>query len=73
MTKSSKKWRNKRRKQIRGYRKIHNLFLGVITGVMAVFFLLSLCAMEVNKDVILMFLMSTLWLSLFIYVNDFED
>lgn len=73
MTKTSRKWRDKKINRIRGYRKIHNLFLGVITGVMAVFFLLSLCAMEVNKDVILIFLMSTLWLSLFVYVNDFED
>lgn len=73
MTKTSRKWRYKKIHKIRVYKKIHNSILGGITGMMAVFFLMPLCALEINKDVILMFGMSAIWLSLFIYANDFED
>ena len=72
MTKTSRKWRDKKINRIRGYRKIHNSILGVITGVMAVFFLMPLCAMEINKDVALLFTMSAIWLSLFVYANNLE-
>ena len=72
MTKTQRRWRDKKIKRIRVYRKIHNSILRGITGMMAVFFLLPLGAMEVNKDVILMFSMSVIWLSLFIYANNFD-
>lgn len=72
MTKTQRRWRDKKIKKIRVYIKIHNSILGAITGMMAVFFLLSLCAIEVNKDVILMFAMSSIWLSLFSYANSLD-
>ena len=72
MTRTQRRWRDKKLKKIRVYRKIHNSILGAITGVMAVFFLLSLCAMEVNKDVVLMFTVSTIWLLLVVYANDLD-
>ena len=72
MTKTSRAWRDKKIKKIRVYRKIHNLILGIITGIMTVFFLLALCAMEVNKDVLLLFTMSAVWLSLFVYANGLD-
>lgn len=72
MTKTSRQWRDKKIRRIRVINKIHNSVLGGITGMMAVFFLLPLGAIEINKDVILMFLMSTIWLSLFIYANNFD-
>ena len=72
MTKTQRRWRDKKLKKIRVYRKIHNSILGGITGMMAVFFLLPLGANEVNKDVILMFAMATIWLSVFICANNFD-
>ena len=72
MTKTQRRWRDKKVKKIRVYRKIHNSILRGITGMMVVFFLLPLCATEVNKDVVLMFAMATIWLSLFVYANNFD-
>ena len=73
MTKTSRKWRDKRINKIKGYKKIHNLILGTITGIMAVFFLLSiLSADNVNKNVILMFCISMTWLLLIGYANNLE-
>ena len=73
MTRTSRKWRVKKNKKIKGYKKIHNLILGTITGIMAVFFLLSISSADnVNKDVILMFGISLTWLLLFGYANNLE-
>jgi preprotein translocase subunit SecG len=73
MTKSQRAWRDKKIKKIRVYKKIHNSFLRGITGVMAVFFLLSLlCLDNVNKYVILMFVISITWLSIFAYANNLD-
>lgn len=71
MTKSQRAWRDKRIKKIRVYIKIHNSILRGITGMMTVFFLLPLCA-TLNKYTITMFLMSAIWLLIFIYANNFE-
>ena len=74
MTKTSRKWRDRRLKKIKGYKKIHNLFLGISNGIMTVFFLLSLLSADnVNKNVILMFAISTIWISLFAYANNLEE
>ena len=71
MTKTSRKWRDKKINKIKGYIKIHNSILAIITGVMAVFFLLSILAVDnVNKNVILMFGISMTWLLLFGYANN---
>lgn len=70
MTKTSKAWRVKRLKRIRVINKIHNLILAIIAGIMTVFFLLSLCAIEVNKQVLLMFAISTIYLMLFCKANN---
>lgn len=73
MTKSQRAWRDKRINKIKGYRKIHNSILRGITGMMAVFFLLAiLSADNVNKNVILMFAISTVWLMLFGYANNLD-
>lgn len=73
MTKTSRKWRDKKINKIKGYRKIHNSILGIITGMMAVFFLLSiLSADNINKNIVLMFGVSTVWLILFGYANNLE-
>lgn len=73
MTKTSRAWRDKKIKKIKGYRKIHNSILGLITGVMAVFFLLSLLSLDnVNKYVVLMFVISFTWLSLFAHANNLD-
>ena len=73
MTKTSRKWRDKRINKIKGYKKIHNLILVIVTGIMTVFFLLSiLSADNVNKNVILMFAISTIWILLFTYANNLE-
>lgn len=73
MTKTSRQWRDKRINKQKGYRKIHNSILGVITGVMAVFFLLSiLSADNINKNIVLMFAVSIIWLILFGYANNLE-
>ena len=72
MTKTQRRWRDKKINRIRVINKIHNVGLSVIAGLMFVFFLLPLCAAEVNKDVILMFAMSTIWLTLFIYANNLD-
>lgn len=73
MTKTSKKWRDRRVNKIKGYKKIHNFILVTITGIMTVFFLLSiLSADNLNNKVILMFAISTTWLVLFGYANNLE-
>lgn len=73
MTKTSRRWRDKRINKIKGYKKIHNLILGSITGIMTVFFLLSILSLDnVNKDVILLFAISTVWLLLFGYANNLD-
>lgn len=72
MTKTQRRWRDKKINRKRVYIKIHNSILRGITGMMAVFFLLPLGAMEVNKDVILMFGMSSIWLTLFVYANNLD-
>ena len=73
MTKTSRKWRHKRVKRIRVINKIHNSILGAITGVMAVFFLLSILALDhVNNYVILTFCITLTWLSLVIFSNNME-
>lgn len=70
MTETQIRWRLKRINKIRVINKIHNLVLGAITGLMTVFFLMTLCA-ELNKDSILIFIISAIWLSIFTYANDF--
>ena len=73
MTRTSRKWRVKKNTKIKGYKKIHNLILGSITGIMTVFFLLSILSIDhVNKDVILMFGISLTWLLLFGYANNLD-
>ena len=70
MTETQIRWRLKRINKIRVINKIHNLVLGVFTGLMTVFFLMTLCA-ELNKDSILIFILSSIYLSIFSYANDF--
>jgi hypothetical protein len=73
MTRTSKQWRTKRRNKIKGYKKIHNLILGGITGIMTVFFLLSLlCVDNLNKNILLVFVVSAVWLLIFSYANNLE-
>ena len=73
MTKSQRRWRDKRIKRIKGYKKIHNSILGGITGVMVVFFLLAiLSADNINRNIVLMFAISTIWLMLFGYANNLD-
>lgn len=73
MTRTSKQWRTKRRNKIKGYKKIHNSILGGITGVMVVFFLLAiLSADNINRNIVLMFAISTIWLILVGYANNLE-
>lgn len=73
MTRTSKQWRTKRRNKIKGYKKIHNVILGGITGIMAVFFLLSLlCVDNLNKNILLVFVVSAVWLLIFSYANNLE-
>lgn len=73
MTKSQRAWRDKKIKKIRVYKKIHNSILRGITGMMAVFFLLSILSIDnINKNVILMFTVSGIWLVLFCYANDLD-
>jgi hypothetical protein len=70
MTKTSRKWRYKRVNKIRVINKIHNSILGGITGMMAVFFLLSILAIDnLNKYVVLAYCISLAWLSLVAYSN----
>jgi hypothetical protein len=73
MTRTSKQWRTKRRNKIKGYKKIHNVILGGITGIMAVFFLLSLlCVDNLNNNILLVFVVSAVWLLIFSYANNLE-
>jgi hypothetical protein len=73
MTRTSKQWRTKRRNKIKGYKKIHNLILGGITGIMTVFFLLSLlCVDNLNNNILLVFVVSAVWLLIFSYANNLE-
>lgn len=74
MTKTSRKWRDKKLNKIRVCRKLHNSILGGITGVMAVIFLLALCSIDnVNKYVIAGYFISFTWLALVIYSNNMEE
>lgn len=74
MTKTSRKWRDKKIKRIRVINKIHNSILGGITGLMAVFFLMSLCAIDnVNKYVIAIYLISFTWLTIVVYANNLDE
>lgn len=73
MTKTSRKWRDKKINKQKGFKKIHNSILGGITGVMVVFFLLAiLSADNINRNIVLMFAISTIWLILFGYSNNLE-
>lgn len=73
MTKSQRAWRDKKINKQKGYRKIHNLILGTITGIMTVFFLLAILSVDnINRNVILMFAISTIWLMLFGYANNLD-
>lgn len=69
MTKTSRLWRVKRINRIRVINKIHNLILGVITGLMTVFFLITLCS-EINKYTIPASMMCSLWLTMVCYANE---
>ena len=69
MTKTSRKWRDKKLNKIRVYKKLHNSILGGITGVMAVIFLLTICS-EVNRYTLIMFGVSVIWLGLVLYANE---
>ena len=74
MTKTSRKWRDKKIKKIRVYKKIHNSILGLVTSVMAVFFLLSILSIDnLNMYVLLMFVVSAIWLNLFISANGLDQ
>ena len=70
MTETQIRWRVKRINKIRVINKIHNLVLGAITGLMTVFFLISLCS-KLNIYTFLAFILSAIWLSIFTYANDF--
>ena len=70
MTKTSRLWRVKRINRIRVINKIHNLILGVITGLMTVFFLITLCS-EINKYTIPASLMCCLWFELVLCANEY--
>lgn len=70
MTETQIRWRVKRINKIRVINKIHNLVLGVFTGLMTVFFLISLCS-KLNIYTFLAFTISAIWLALFTYANDF--
>lgn len=73
MTKTSKKWRNKRINKNKRVIKIHNSILRGITGMMAVFFLLAILSFDnINKNIVLMFAISTIWLVLFGYANNLD-
>lgn len=73
MTKTSKKWRNKRINKNKRVIKIHNSILRGITGMMAVFFLLAILSFDnINKNIVLMFAISTIWLMLFGYANNLD-
>lgn len=73
MTKSQRAWRDKKINKQKGYKKIHNLILGTITGIMTVFFLLAILSVDnINRNVILMFAISTIWLMLFGYANNLD-
>lgn len=69
MTKTSRKWRDKKLNKIRVYRKLHNSILGGITGVMAVIFLLTISS-EVNRYTLVMFGVSVVWLGLVMKANE---
>lgn len=69
MTKTSRKWRDKKLNKIRVYKKLHNSILGGITGVMAVIFLLTLCS-DINRYTLIMFGISVVWLGLVLYANE---
>lgn len=74
MTKTSRKWRDKKIKKIRVYKKIHNSILRGITGMMAVFFLLAILSIDnLNMYVLLMFFVSAIWLNLFISANGLDQ
>lgn len=70
MTRHMIAWRVKRINRVRVINKIHNLILGVVSGLMTVFFLIMLCA-KLNIYSILIFIISAIWLSIFSYANDF--
>lgn len=72
MTKTSRKWRDKKLKIIRVYKKIHNIVLGLITGLMCVFFLLPFCIENLTIKGIITFVISTIWLNL-IYVANVKE
>ena len=72
MTKTSRKWRDKKLKIIRVYKKIHNIVLGLITGLMCVFFLLPFCIENLTIKEIITFVISTIWLNL-IYVANVKE
>jgi uncharacterized membrane protein len=70
MTATSRKWRCKRKNKLRVINKIHNSILGVITGMMSVFFILAILSIDnLNKYVILTYSVSLTWLSLVAYSN----
>jgi hypothetical protein len=69
MTKTSRKWRDKKLNKIRVYKKLHNSILGGITGVMVVIFLLTLCS-DINRYTLIMFGISVVWLGLVLYANE---
>lgn len=69
MTKTSRKWRDKKLNKIRVYKKLHNSILGGITGVMAVIFLLTLCS-DINRYTLIMFGISVVWIGLVLYANE---
>ena len=69
MTKTSRKWRDKKLNKIRVYRKLHNSILGGITGVMAVIFLLTISS-EVNRYTLVVFGVSVVWLGLVMKANE---
>lgn len=73
MTKTSRRWRDKKINRRRVINKIHNVGLSVITGLMFVFFLLSLCSIDnLNKYVIASYCISFTWLLIFTYANDLK-
>ena len=68
MTDTSRKWRDKKINRIRVYKKIHNSVLLLITEMMLVFFLITLCSRH-NQYSIVINLTSLVWLSLIAWVN----
>ena len=73
MTKTSRKWRDKKINKKRVMNKIHNVMLRTTTGIMFVFFLLPFCSETKNVYLIGGFVLSTIWLYLVYEANKVKE